>query len=279
MKYSYTPINTTVATIVLTAATYGQALPSQVILSATDPRPLAKAGELFERKYGIPMSYEDVAYAYDGDVIDQTSPEYKKTHPEGKALMPKGCSVELRGQAGAIVRTPMDAKLMFQTVLDGHARVGNPGVFALLQNNDGLVIVPTSGRNWNGALVQDHSPLDTSISFPELRRTAVETLELICNTVADASGKKVVVGTTPLLGLPGQTVAIIGAANEQARSVLFRMLSSLQPSDLRTKAPSIKLAWQLFYDPGQSMYVMNVHQVMMEASSPIGVKILRPVTR
>ena len=36
---------------------------------------------------------------------------------------------------------------------------------------------------------------------------------------------------------------------------------------------------QLFYDPGEKMYVMNVHQVMIEASSPTGLKILRPVTR
>ena len=70
-----------------------------------------------------------------------------------------------------------------------------------------------------------------------------------------------------------------GAVNEHARSVLFRALVGLQPADPRTKAPSVKLAWSLLYDPGERIYVMNVHQVMMEVASPVGIKILRPVTR
>src|SRR5205823_621062 len=127
------PGSTTAATLLLASVTYGQAGPQVVIFSATDPRPLAKAAELFERRYGIPISYEDVAYAYDGDVIDQINPEDKKTHPDVRALIPKGGSVELRGQAGAIAHTPSDARLMLQTVLDGHAKAGNPGEFALLQ--------------------------------------------------------------------------------------------------------------------------------------------------
>ena len=43
MRYTYAKINTTVVTLVLAAMTCRQALPQQVILSATDPRPLAKA--------------------------------------------------------------------------------------------------------------------------------------------------------------------------------------------------------------------------------------------
>jgi hypothetical protein len=279
MKHSYTRINITAAVILPTAIVYGQVLSQPIILSVTDPRPLAKAGELFERRYGIPVSYEDVAYVYDGDVIDQTDPDYKKTHPNIRALIPRGGAVTIRGQAGAVVPTPREASLVLQTALDDHARANNPGEFALLQNSDGLVIVPSSSRDANGILAPDHSPLETNISFLQVQRTALEALESICSAVTGASGKKVVVGTTPFRSLSGQMVVKVGAVNEQARSVLFRALAGIQPTDPRTKAPSIKLAWQLLYDPGERMYALNVHQVMMEAPSPAGVKILRPVTR
>jgi|SRR5215471_6089198 len=204
MRYTEIRINVTVAAIGLAAITYGQVPPQPIVLSATDPRPLAKAAELFERRYGIPVSYEDVTYAYDGDVVDQTNPDYRKTHPTAKALIPRGGAVAIRGQASAVVRTPSEASPVLQTALDDHAKAHNPGEFVLLQNSEGLVIVPSNSRDANGVLAPDHSPLETRISFPLLQRTALETLDLICSVVTGASGKRVLVGTTPFLSCPGK---------------------------------------------------------------------------
>lgn len=271
-----------IAINLLASVAYGQQV--GIILSATDPRPLAKAAQAFELHYGIPMSYEDPAYAYDGDLIDKTDPTYKISHPDVRALIPKGGSVVLRGNLSALVSSPTDAIPLLQPLLDDHVRAGNPGEFALVQSGDGVVIVPTKVRDANGILLADQSPLEVRISFPELQRTDLETLDAICGTILANSGKKVMVATTPFIGLRssgarGSYYVTIGANNEPARSVLQRTLAGLQWPDPRTQGSILKMGWRLLYDPGQKVYALNVHQVFKEAPTPTRQTVRRPVVR
>lgn len=90
MTRIYRTFGTVTAAVLANVSMFGQAALQPIIISATEPRPLESVGKLFERRFGIPVSYEDAAYAYSGDVIDQTSQEYKKAHPEARALSPKG---------------------------------------------------------------------------------------------------------------------------------------------------------------------------------------------
>lgn len=168
---------------------------------------------------------------------------------------------------------------MLQAAVDDHKKSGNPGEFTLLQDAEGVVIVPVSVRNSNGVLVPNRSPLEVNITFPELQRSPLETLEVIATAIRAASGERVEVMSAPFQGLASKALISIGAANEQARSVLTRTLSTPFSNVGTAKVPQIKLAWRLLYDPGQRTYGLNVHQVMVEATSPTGATILRPVTR
>jgi hypothetical protein len=263
---------------------YGQVAGEVIILSATGPRPLVKAADQLEARYGIPVSYEDATYAYEGDLVDETDPAYKLSHPGIRALGVKNGSAVLRGNLSASVRSPADAMPLFQSLLDDYVRAGNPGEYALVQSGDGVVIVPTRVRNENGVLLPDQSPLETRISFPELQRTDLETLAAICGAILANSGKKVVVGTTPFGGLQspgtrGSYYVTIGASNEPARSVLQRTLAGLQWADSRTQGPILKMGWWLLYDPGERVYALSVHQVFREAPSPTGRTVRQPVVR
>jgi hypothetical protein len=183
----------------LAGVAYGQV---GVIFSVTGSSPLAKAAEEFEARYGIPISYEDPAYAYDGDLIDHTDPDYKGSHPGGsRALDPKVGTVVLRGNFRALVRSSTDAMPLLQSLLDDHVRAGNPGEFALIPNGDGVAIVPTRVRSANGVLSPDQSPLEVRISLPELKRTAKQTLDAICGAIQANSGKQIGVASSPFIGL------------------------------------------------------------------------------
>ena len=254
----------------LLAVVYGQQVAREgVILSETGPRPLAKAAEALEGRYGIPVSYEDPAYVYDGDIVDFTDPAYKISHPGIRALGVKSGSVVLRGNLSASVRSPADAISLFQSLLDDHVRAGNPGEFALVQSGDGVVIVPTKVRDANGILSPDQSPLEVRISFPEQERTANEAMDAICGAILANSGKKVVLGMDPFGGIRSTDprgaratyYVTIGATNEPARSVLQRTLAGLQWANPSIKSPILKMAWRLLYDPGERAYALNVHQL------------------
>ena len=253
-----------------------QVATGDVLFSVTDPRPLAKAAEQLEVRYGIPIYYEDAALSYSGDIVARGDAEFQLRHP--KALSPKGGSVTIRALAGAKITGPTDLQSVLQTALDSHAEEGNAGQFKLLQTGTGVAIIPTNVRNTNGVWVPDQSPLDTAVSFPDLQRNGMETIELIRNILINTSGKSVELGTVPTELLKTQTVRL-GAKNESARDVLVRMLAGLQWSDSRIITPIYKMSWQLLYAPDTQGYFLNIHQVMIERANPTGRSVRRPVIR
>jgi hypothetical protein len=262
--------------LLTTITASAQVATGDVLFSVTDPRPLAKAAEQLEARYGIPIYYEDAASSYSGDLVTSGDAQFQRTHP--KALIPKGGSVTIRALAGAKIAGPTDLVSVLQTALDSHAEEGNAGQFKLLQTGNGVSIIPTSVRNTNGVWVPDQSPLDAAVSFPELQSDGMEIIELIRNTIINTSGKIVELGTVPTQLLKTQTVRL-GAKNEPARDVLVRMLAGLQWSDSRIITPIYKMSWQLLYAPDTQGYFLNLHQVMIEKASPTGRSVRRPVIR
>lgn len=250
-----------------------------VIFSVTDSKPLAQAAEKFEVRYGIPVSYEDPTYAYDGDLVDHTDPAYKQSHPNGpRALSPKVGTVAFQADPHMAVSSAAAAMPLIQSLLDDHVKAGNLGQFKLIPNpyEDGIAIVPVAIRNAAGVLSPDQSPLETKISFPQLQRTAMQTLDAICGAIQANTGKQIGVASAPFGGQPYS--ATIGANNETARNVLQRTLANIRYPDGQTgQLP--KTSWNLLYDPGVKMYLLNVRQVLREVPTPTGRTIRRPVVR
>src|SRR5262245_54420252 len=59
--------------IVSSVPVFGGDVQTVVKLSVDDPRPVAKALERLEDKYGWRITYEDPRYAYPGDIEDVTT--------------------------------------------------------------------------------------------------------------------------------------------------------------------------------------------------------------
>ena len=99
-------------------------------------------------------------------------------------------------------------------------------------------------------------------------------MSAICEAVKTASGKNIGIGTSSFhQGLQNPNFLLtIGADNEPARTVLQR---ALDPSHV---GPT-KTSWSLLYAPDLKMYALNLRQVQIEISTPLGGKVKRPVFR
>lgn len=189
------------------ASATGQVSPATI--SVNDPRPLAKAAEALEREYGVPISYEDPAYAFSGDVVDKTDPQYKALHPDAKVLIPRGGSISVTMPSQPLnLASPSggDPLSVIQEALSAHAAAGYPGQFKAVKTAIGYAVLPTGVRSTAGAVVAELSPFDTPISFPTIQRGVGETLKLICQTVSSASGRTLVLGVTD--GIKNQVVSM-----------------------------------------------------------------------
>jgi len=212
------------------------------------PRPIAKAIEQLEDKYGWIITYEDVRYSHESDLVDVTHPEYRKAHPSAKALLPRWGQIEINYTVSTKTGSPDNPVEVIQKVLNNHVAKGNPGVLALKQAGEVLHIVPVKVKNSRGQMVNISAILDVPISLPEEERPPMAIVEAICQALSRETQTTVFKGTAPLN--LHQRIRV-GAANEPARDVLTRTLAN-------TKR---RLSWKLYYDPTLKVYALNINPV------------------
>ena len=106
--------------------------------------------------------------------------------------------------------------------------------------------------------------LDTRISIPMERRTALEMITLIGEGVSLRTGIKGGLMTGPLNGLANIS-GTWGAKDEAARSVLQRVLS-----DVHLRTGSI-LGWVVGYVPAPEAFGLNITAVPQLSSSSVAV--------
>ncbi len=229
---------------------------TKVNLSVQDGRPLAKAIETLEAKYGWVITYEDPRYVHLSEIADVTemvrNPLHKST-PGSEAtrvLVPKGGALVIDYDVMSDTGLPVDREAVIQQLLEANSVYGNAGSFRLERKGQVLHVIPTAAKSSTGKLAAQESVLDTVISLPAEERSAMQTLDAICAAVSQATKTQVVVGMVPLNRF-FQHRDQEGATSETARDVLLKLLE-------RT---GTNLSWQLFYEPGIRMYALNIHQV------------------
>ena len=248
--------------IVLCLALIGSNAPvaqvtEKVDLSVTDGRPVAKALEELEQRYGWVVTYEDPFYDL-SEAIDVTAQVRKDggRNGEPRVLIPRGGSLSITYEVTRDTKLPLDRDTVIQKLLDANQPAGSVARFRLEHEKDGqmLHVIPTVTKTASGELVPHLSVLDAVISLSERDRPRMQTLEAICDAVSQATQTKVVVGSAPLNLFISQRDHE-GVFNRKARDVLVETLK-------RTKSRA-NLSWRLLYDPGMKMYMLNVYPVFL----------------
>src|ERR1051326_1210098 len=222
--------------------------PERVDISINTSRPLAKAADELQLRFGVPISYEDIQWVHPSDVMPVGAipdPSVRKLK-NLDMLVPALASLSLHFDIDLNTRQPISPlQDVLQAALDDHVRRSNPGEFKVIKLGDeeGFSIVPSRSKNLQGALVPALSPLDARISFPELERSGPKTLGVILDGIAAATGAKLSV----LSGVPIGPVKL-GANQEVARDVLLKALKT---------GYDWKTYWRFYYGPDDRSWGIN----------------------
>ncbi|MGH7806783.1 MAG: hypothetical protein ACRENT_01685 [Thermodesulfobacteriota bacterium] len=235
----------------------GSQVAVQVKLSAEDPRPVAKAIEMLEAKYGWVITYEDPRYVHNSEIVDvalKVRRDLDKYKPGEvpPVFIPKGGVLEFTYEVASNTELPADPAMVVQKLLSAQAASSNGGRFRLESRGKIMHVIPTAIKNREGNLTPQGSVLDTIISLPAEERTVYQKLESICAAITRATKIPFVLGTIPDNWFSRERDQQ-GAMSQKARDVL---VNTFEKMDYGTN-----LSWQLFYGPGTKRYVLNIHLV------------------
>jgi hypothetical protein len=225
----------------------------KIRLVANDPRPLAQALEALQLKYGWRVNYEDPKFISKLDLSEPKAPPDKSSHPEVQSRVPGGGNFAVEFSAGPPPNAVPDEQKTLQLLVDSYNRSTNPGRFELRKDKDRqeqvFDVVGTAAHDDQGKIAQQQVLLDSPMTIAAQERTFSDTIDLICQQIADKSHVKISLGVHPS-GLD-RTPVTVGGKELTARTYLFRAMEST----------SRKLVWRLLYDPESDSYFLNVHQV------------------
>jgi hypothetical protein len=256
----------------LIAAFLGNASASPNTITIQGGRPVDKAIQELEKRYGWQITYEDPPYVHYGDITDvsdtnwpgtplQSQSQLQSVQPSvqpsvlqsaqrepgahNRALVPKGGSLSFNlpsadpvelGAVEALLRSYNESHRGFE--------------FAVVRGASLLHVVPRKARGLSGNLEPVTPVLDTIITIEPRERTSGALLEEICNKISIATNTNVV-----MPGIPGNMLSLtktsIGGPGKTARSILEQWL--LEGGG--------RLSWHLFYEPAVKWYILNIREV------------------
>lgn len=223
-----------------------------VRLTANDSRPLEQALTALQQKYGWLVDYEDPQYTSKLDLVDAKPLQDKSFYPNGEHRVPGGGS--FIADLGAVSTAGPDEQKTLQLLIDSYNRSSNPGRFELRPDKDrpGVFdVVGIAAHDSQGHVSQQQPLLDLPVTITAEQRTVSDTIDLICQKVAEKSEVKVTLGVYPL-GLDHANVTV-GGKELAARAYLSHAFEST----------GRKLVWRLLYDPDSNAYFLNLHQVRL----------------
>jgi len=228
---------------------------SEIKLSVEDARPVVKAIETLESKYGWVITYEDPRYVYDSDIADakleiRKNLDNYKSGETTKVLVPRGGALEFTYDVISDTNLPAVPATVVQKLLDAQAARDNGGRFRLETNGQVMHVIPTAIKNSYGELVQQESALDTIISLPSGERTVLQKLESICAAISRKINIPVEMGSVPEHWFH-QHRDQKGATNQRARDILI--------NTFETMGYGTDLSWWLYYSPTFKKYLLHIH--------------------
>jgi hypothetical protein len=236
----------------------GTASASPNTITVQDGRPVDKAIQELEKRYGWRITYEDPPYSHYSDisvVTDLRLPAVPVQSPsqlqalQGKSrLVPKGGSLSY-----TLPSDDPDELGAVEALVESYNASRGGNVFAVVRGAGLLHVVPQQMTGLSGTLEPVQPILDTVITIEPKERTADALIEEICKKVSIATNTHVafVSGPTNMLA---QTKTSIGGSGKTARSILEQLI-------VETGA-RLSLSWRLFYGPDVKWYALNISWVM-----------------
>lgn len=255
-------------------------------VTVSDPRPVAKAVQLLENVYGVPITYqdpiaihesqlqEDVKHTTDNQVVvrhfqkwGSLSFTYRLPAPSPLPGARPQRSIETEAQVA-------DA---LSSVLEGYTASGGPLNFTVKEEEGVFHIEPTNFVNKDGKLQQMVPILETRITILPKERTRQGLLFDICQSLTQSTGIPVEPGMFPFNGEQAQQITAISGSGVTALSLLSQMLEEWGAPHVKSvvvRGPGgqrvpmdaivnkgLPMSWQLFYAPGFG-YVLNIHNLV-----------------
>jgi hypothetical protein len=226
-----------------------------------NPRPLDKAVDFLEAKYGWRMTYEDPLVLYLGDLTD-TRPQPSRPGSKPSYAWRWG-SIDMRHVLPSLLSLQDDPAVLLQRAIDLYNAGRGVGEFRLLRTGDVFHVIPAKTKNVDGEMVEVASLLDTPVTFPEQEREIGQTMRAITDAVGLATS--VTLNRNPLnLGLRHDWEKVVfGASNEPARSALLRLFAM---------TGNEALSWSLLCAAGERRCTLNIRQIRVEVQAPDGTK-------
>jgi hypothetical protein len=206
-----------------------------VHIHAEGPRPLLRALDALQDKYGWVVDYEDPQYRADSD-WDRNEPSLpRRRHPNGRNL--KG-SFSVEFNSGPAPDSPPDENSVLKIVVDSYNQSDADGQFELRKEQDGRFDVVGIGvRDQQGEVSSRQPILDLQITLKTKRRSGDETIALICQKVGQQS--KIPVTPSGIADdVSGNGTVAVGGMRVPARTLLSRTLATMVEH----------LSWRLLYD-------------------------------
>jgi hypothetical protein len=244
-------------TMGLMAAFLGDASASPNTLTVQGGRPVAKAIQELEKRYGWQITYEDPPYSHYSDITDVRdidwpgvpvrSPSQLQAAQQPanhRTLVPKGGSLTF-----TLSSADPDELGAVEALLKSYNESHCGFEFAAVQGAGLLHVVPRKARGLSGNLEPVKPILDTVITIEPKERTSYAMIEEICKKISIATNTNVDMATVPTNMLI-QTKTSIGGFGKTARSILEQW-------NLENGA-RLSLSWLLLYEPGEKDYALNI---------------------
>lgn len=215
-------------------------------IAVSSTYPMAVMAGVLETRYGWIVTYEDAPLVNERDVVDKASESRRSAGKRSLSARPQ--EIDLPGGLPDI-ENGRDREV-FERVFAAHEGRDNAGRFAVVERAPGFFhIVPRQFRDANGVWRSTRSPLEAAIAFPTEERSADDTLQIILTSVSQATGMRVWGGTVTASNAFLNTRVTIGANQEPARDVLYRVITAVRA----------RRTWRLAYSPFDNSYALSVH--------------------
>ncbi|MGH9828834.1 MAG: hypothetical protein ACREDR_36905 [Blastocatellia bacterium] len=242
-------------TMGLLAAFSCNASASPTTLTVQDPRPVAKAIQELENRYGWQITYEDPPYSHYSDITDVRDTDWPGVPVRSAAqLQSMGNTRTLVPKGGGLTFTlpsaDPDELAAVEALVKSYNESHHGFKFAVVQGAGLLHVVPRQARGLSGNLEPVKPVLDTVITIEPKERTSEALLEEVLKKVSIARDTHVDFGTVPgnMLSL---TKTSIGGSGKTARSILEQWMLERGAG----------LTWWIFYIPDDKDYLFDITQM------------------